>query len=181
MSFQRRAGLVRFRVRRHVIDGIAARACTSTTRSGNTRNFSKRSTGRLAFVLSSASSISTAAATNWHQIVSELMMVQRPTRGTACTASVAIYSSASLDLFSLHAMLKASGCVRSGGSADAGSLARPSRLPCTCRTCQVRKVWLPHVQRSRLHGWRIGPGVCLRHSAATCWQKSCNGSDRQPV
>ena len=71
-----------------------ARACTSTTRSGYTPNFSK-TPSRSMVLFFIASSISTPSPTSCIKSLSELMMVQHPPAARACTANVAIISSAS--------------------------------------------------------------------------------------
>ena len=71
-----------------------ASACTSTTRSGNTPNFSNTPSRsmRLFFI---ASSISTPSPTSCIRSLSELMIVTRPPASRAWQASVAMMSSAS--------------------------------------------------------------------------------------
>ena len=83
-----------------------ANACTSTTSSGFTPNFSITASRfiRRFFI---ASNISTPSPTSCIKSLSELMIVTRPPASRALQASVAMISSASKPTTSLHEMLNA--------------------------------------------------------------------------
>ncbi len=71
-----------------------ASACTSTTLSGGTPNFSTTSSGPIALSFI-GSRIPMPGPTSCIRSLSEEMIVQRPPAATACRASVAMMSSAS--------------------------------------------------------------------------------------
>ena len=105
----------------------AASACTSTTRSGKTPNFSKtpsRSIRRF-FI---ASSISTPSPTSCIRSLSDEMIVTRPPASRAWQARVAMMSSASKPSISLQAMLKAMVASRVSGIWGRRSSGIASRL-----------------------------------------------------
>ena len=116
-----------------------AKACTSTTRSGYTPNFST-TPSRSIILFFIASSMTTPPPINCIISLSELMMVQLPPASRARQARVAMMSSASKPSTSLHATLKARVASRVKGNWGIKSSGVGGRLALYLSYISLRKV-----------------------------------------
>ena len=119
-----------------------ASACTSTTPSGKTPNFSNTPSRSMRFCFI-ASYISTPSPTSCIMSLSDEIIVHRPPASRAWRARVAIMSSASKPSISSQAMLKALVASRVSGICGRKSSGIASRLALYWSYMSLRKVWLP--------------------------------------
>ena len=119
-----------------------ANACTSTTRSGPTPNFSRTPSLSMSLFFI-GSSISTPPPTNCIKSLSDDKIVTRPPALRPWWASVAMMSSASNPSISSQAILKARVASRVRGICGRKSSGIASRLALYWSYISLRNVWLP--------------------------------------